>query len=90
MKKTIQCLAAVLAALLLIVGLLGAVRIAAEHSVPAYPASFGNVNADEKITGEYLLQAASEHDDTLFVFGSSELKTTYHRQWPKSNFYSAE
>lgn len=76
MKRTVKCLAAVLAALLLAAAALGAVRITAEHAVPAYPASFGNLSADEKITGESLLEAASENADTLFVFGSSELKTT--------------
>lgn len=55
---------------------LGFVRLGVEKTMPDYPDSLGDSLAPEKITGEYLLRTAAAQDDTLPVFGSSELKTT--------------
>ena len=78
----LACLLAVLAALAL-------VRFGVEKSMPAYPQSLGNDPVPEKITGEYLLQAAAESDETLPVFGSSELKTTEICTHP-ANFFAGK
>ena len=65
----LACLAAAVLALL-------AVRLGVQAAVPAYPASLGDDPIPEKITGETLIRAAAAQDNTLTVFGSSELKTT--------------
>ena len=62
--------------LLAAVPALGFVRLGVEKTMPDYPDSLGDSLAPEKITGEYLLRTAAAQDDTLPVFGSSELKTT--------------
>ena len=76
----LACLLALLAALAL-------VRLGVEASMPAYPQSLGDDPVPEKITGEYLLRAAAESDETLPVFGSSELKTTEICTHP-ANFFA--
>lgn len=78
----LACLLAVLAALAL-------VQLGVEASMPAYPQSLGDDPVPEKITGEYLLRAAAESDDTLPVFGSSELKTTEICTHP-ANFFAGK
>lgn len=76
------CLLAAAAALAL-------VRLGAEKTMPAYPQSLGNDPVPEKITGEYLVRAAAAYDDTLPVFGSSELKTTEICTHP-ANFFAGK
>lgn len=45
-------------------------------TMPPYRQSAGNDNYTEKITGQYLLEQSAREPDTLFIFGSSELRTT--------------
>lgn len=65
---------------------LGLVRLGMEKTMPDYPESLGDSPEPEKVTGEYLLRAAAALDDTLPVFGSSELKTTQICTHPASFF----
>ena len=65
---------------------LGLVRLCVEKTMPDYPESLGDSPEPEKVTGEYLLRAAAALDDTLPVFGSSELKTTQICTHPASFF----
>lgn len=76
----LACLAAVVLALL-------AVRLGVRAALPDYPASLGGDPIPEKITGETLLRAAAAQDNTLTVFGSSELKTTEICTHP-ANFFA--
>ena len=78
----LACLAAAVLALL-------AVRLGVQAAVPAYPASLGGDPIPEKITGETLIRAAAAQDDTLTVFGSSELKTTDICTHP-ANFFAGK
>lgn len=68
---------------------LGFVRLGVEKTMPDYPDSLGDSLAPEKITGEYLLRTAAAQDDTLPVFGSSELKTTQICTHP-ANFFAGK
>ena len=40
-----------------------------------------------EITGEYLVELSAAQDDTLLIFGSSELRTTYIPTHP-ANFFA--
>ena len=82
-KIILTALACLLAAVLA----LGLVRLAVEKTMPAWPDVLGNDPIPEKITGEYLLRAAAESDETLTIFGSSELKTTEICTHP-ANFFA--
>ena len=68
---------------------LGLVRLGMEKTMPDYPESLGDSPEPEKVTGEYLLRAAAALDDTLPVFGSSELKTTQICTHP-ANFFAGK
>lgn len=68
---------------------LGFVRLGVEKTMPDYPDSLGDSLAPEKITGEYLLRTAAAQNDTLPVFGSSELKTTQICTHP-ANFFAGK
>lgn len=68
---------------------LGFVWLGVEKTMPDYPDSLGDSLAPEKITGEYLLRTAAAQDDTLPVFGSSELKTTQICTHP-ANFFAGK
>ena len=70
----------------LVLGLF-AVRLIVEKTQPAYPQALGNTLDTEKITGTYLVKTAAELDDTLTVFGSSELKTFEISTHP-ANFFA--
>lgn len=71
-KRVLAALAAVLAVALV----LAAIPLALRASMPAYPAALAADNANEKITGTYLVAQAARADNSLLIFGSSELKTT--------------
>ena len=45
-------------------------------SMPPWRDSVGDVNHTEKITGTYLVEQSAAREDTLLIFGSSELRTT--------------
>lgn len=86
MRKLIfRALACLLAAVL---GLI-AVRGVIVATMPEYPDALGNEAIEEKITGEYMMKAAAEKDDTLIIFGSSELKTTEICTHP-ANFFAGK
>ena len=76
-------------ALLLAVSLtfLGA-GAAVTGAMPPWRDSVGNVNHTEKITGRYLLRKSAAQEDTLLIFGSSELRTTEISTHP-ANFFGA-
>ncbi len=80
--RALLCLAAALLGLF-------AVRLIVEKTMPDYPASLGNTLDVEKITGTYLVKTAAERDDTLTIFGSSELKTFEIPTHP-ANFFSGK
>ena len=84
-KFLLRALLCLLAAVLA----LGLVRLGVEKTMPEYPDSLGDSLAPEKITGEYLLQAAAAKGDTLPIFGSSELKTTQICTHP-ANFFAGQ
>ena len=80
--RALLCLAAIL------VGLF-AVRLIVEKTMPDYPEALGNTLDVEKITGTYLVKTAAELDDTLTIFGSSELKTFEISTHP-ANFFAGK
>lgn len=55
-------------------------------TMPPYSPVVGNDNYTEKITGQYLLEQSAQEPDTLFIFGSSELRTTEIPTLP-ANFF---
>ena len=58
-------------------------------TMPPYCPAVGNDNYTEKITGQYLLELSSAQPDTLFIFGSSELRTTEVPTHP-ANFFAGK
>ena len=80
--KALFCLAALVLAL-------AAVRLAVEQTMPDYPQALGNTLDEEKITGTWLVRTAAEQEDTLTVFGSSELKTFEISTHP-ANFFAGK
>lgn len=58
-------------------------------TMPPYCPAVGNDNYTEKITGQYLLGLSSAQPDTLFIFGSSELRTTEVPTHP-ANFFAGK
>ena len=80
--KALFCLAAMVLAL-------AAVRLAVEQTMPDYPQALGNTLDEEKITGTWLVRTAAEQEDTLTVFGSSELKTFEISTHP-ANFFAGK
>lgn len=79
-------LLAALAALAACAAVLLAVPAAYRATMPDYPASLAAQNAGEKITNVYLVEQAAKREDSLLIFGSSELKTTDIRTHP-ANFF---
>ena len=57
--------------------------------LPPWRDSVGNVNHTEKITGRILLQQSAAQEDTLLIFGSSELRTTEISTHP-ANFFAGK
>ena len=70
----------VIAAALLTVALcaaaVAAVPLVLEQTMPAYPSSLASDDAEEKITGMWLVEQGAKADNSLLIFGSSELKTS--------------
>ena len=77
-------------ALLLAVSLtfLGA-GAAVTGTMPPWRDSVGDVNHTEKITGTYLVEQSAAQEDTLLIFGSSELRTTEISTHP-ANFFAGK
>ena len=71
-----RALLAALATVLVCALALAAVRWGLEAAMPDYPAALSAQAAEEKITGMWLTEQAAEQDNSLLIFGSSELKTT--------------
>jgi len=67
---------AALAALAACAAVLFAVPAVYRAAMPDYPASLAAENAEEKITNVYLVAQAAKQEQSLLIFGSSELKTT--------------
>ncbi len=90
MRRTAVKLLLPAAAMLLAAGLLlpgtGAVIAG---TMPPWRDSVGNVNHTEKITGQVLLQQSAAREDTLLIFGSSELRTTEISTHP-ANFFAGK
>ena len=80
-------LLAALAAVCLCLAALFAVGAVIRATMPDYPAGLAAVNATEKITGTYLVSQAAQQDNSLLIFGSSELKTTDILTHP-ANFFA--
>lgn len=60
-----------------------------EKTMPPYRQSVGNDNYTQKITGQFLLEQSAAQPDTLFLFGSSELRTTEIPTHP-ANFFAGK
>lgn len=58
-------------------------------SMPPWRDSVGNFNHTEKITGTYLVEQSAAQEDTLLIFGSSELRTTEISTHP-ANFFAGK
>ncbi|NDO39296.1 D-alanyl-lipoteichoic acid biosynthesis protein DltD [Anaerotruncus colihominis] len=65
------------------------VGAAAISAIPPWRDSVGNVNHTEKITGTYLMEQSAAQEDTLLIFGSSELRTTEIPTHP-ANFFAGK
>ena len=57
--------------------------------MPPWRDSVGDVNHTEKITGTYLVEQSAAQEDTLLIFGSSELRTTEISTHP-ANFFAGK
>ncbi len=65
------------------------VEIAITGTMPPWRDSVGNVNHTEKVTGTYLVEQSASQEDTLLIFGSSELRTTEISTHP-ANFFAGK
>ena len=68
---------------------LGGSGAALAASMPPWLDSVGNFNHTEKITGTYLVEQSAAQEDTLLIFGSSELRTTEISTHP-ANFFAGK
>ena len=68
---------------------LGGTAAVLSSTMPPFRDSVGDHNDTEKITGEYLVELSAAQDDTLLIFGSSELRTTYIPTHP-ANFFAGK
>ena len=85
--KTVLLPAAALA-LAVALAFLG-VGAAVTGMMPPWRDSVGDKNHTEKITGQYLLRQSAAQEDTLLIFGSSELRTTEISTHP-ANFFAGK
>ncbi len=84
MKRTIlSALCAALCAVLLTAAVLAGSRA----MVPDYKSQTGYEYTSEKVKGQAIIQSAAAQDDTVFLFGSSELSTTMISSHP-ANFFT--
>ena len=58
-------------------------------TMPPWRDSVGDQNYTEKITGTYLVEESAQEEDTLLIFGSSELRTTQISTHP-ANFFAGK
>ncbi len=72
MKKLLAAWAALAAVALVLAGIPASLRATA----PDYPSSLAVEHVEEKLSNSYLLDLAAREEDSLLIFGSSELKTT--------------
>ena len=68
---------------------LGGSGAALAASMSPWRDSVGNFNHTEKITGTYLVEQSAAQEDTLLIFGSSELRTTEISTHP-ANFFAGK
>ena len=73
MKRVI---AVALSTVALCAAVLAAVPLVLEKTMPAYPSTLAADDAEEKITGMWLVEQGAKADNSLLIFGSSELKTS--------------
>ena len=88
-KAAKQMLLPALAMLLTALLLLAGTEAVLTGTMPPYNSEAGNDCYTEKITGQYLVQEAAKTGDTLFLFGSSELRTTEVSTHP-ANFFAGK
>lgn len=86
LKQVVLPVGAMLIASLL---LLAGTGVALTQTMPSWRDSIGNVNYTEKITGTYLVEQSAAQEDTLLIFGSSELRTTEISTHP-ANFFAGK
>lgn len=84
-KVFLPAMAMLLAAGLLLLG----TGTAITGTMPPWRDSVGSVNHTEKITGRVLVQQSAAQEDTLLIFGSSELRTTEISTHP-ANFFAGK
>ena len=60
-----------------------------QASLPPWRDSVGDYNHTEKISGTYLVEQSAAQEDTLLIFGSSELRTTEISTHP-ANFFAGK
>ena len=88
--KLIRCVLLPAVSMLLCSALvLGGTAAVLSSTMPPFRDSVGDHNDTEKITGEYLVELSAAQDDTLLIFGSSELRTTYIPTHP-ANFFAGK
>ncbi len=73
MRKRVLAAAATMA---LVLGVLSAIPAALRAVSPSYPPSLAAEHAAEKVTNTFLVSEAARQENSLLIFGSSELKTT--------------
>lgn len=81
----LPALTLLLCAMLLFAGIGAAIT----GTMPVWRDSVGERICTEKITGLYLLEQSALQDDTLLIFGSSELRTTEISTHP-ANFFAGK
>lgn len=84
MKRVI---AVALSTVALCAAVLAAVPLVLEKTMPAYPSTLAADDAEEKITGMWLVAQGAKADNSLLIFGSSELKTSDIATHP-ANFFA--
>lgn len=84
MKKTLITAAASLLAVVLVISL---VSIISRASLPEYSSQAGYEYTTEKVKGQAIISSAAQENDTIFLFGSSELSTTMIESHP-ANFFT--
>ena len=87
--RPIRALPAALALVLIPALVLFGTGAALSVSMPPWRDSLGNGTPAEKITGGYLLEQSAAEEDTLLIFGSSELRTEGISTHP-ANFFAGK
>ena len=84
MKRVI---AVALSTVALCAAAVAAVPLVLEKTMPAYPSTLAADDAEEKITGMWMVAQGAKADNSLLIFGSSELKTSDIATHP-ANFFA--